>query len=303
MKKVEVNTLIFTALAMCAFAANSLFCRAALGAGQIDPASFTAIRLVSGAVTLWLVLRLQNTGGQKGSWACALALFGYAVLFSLAYVTMNTGTGALILFASVQFSMIAWAATQGDRLKGWRALGAVVAAAGLVLLLWPHLQTPASVLAAASMALAGACWGVYSVVGKGSTSPLADTAGNFSRAALLMVLLWVAVYCAARAGFHIPGVTVARGLALYTVYLPTPTVAGVLIALASGCLASGIGYAVWYKVLPALPTTSAASVQLSVPVIAALAGVVFLGEALTVILLAAMFMTLGGVYLVLRARR
>ena len=194
-------------------------------------------------------------------------------------------------------------ATKGDRLRGLRAVGALVASAGLVLLLWPHVQTPASLFAAGSMALAGVCWGVYSVVGKGSKSPMADTAGNFSRAALLMALLWLAVYCAAQAGIHIPGVTVERGLALYTVFLPAPTLAGVLFALASGCLASGIGYAVWYKVLPALPTTSAASVQLSVPVIAALAGVVFLDEALTLTLLLAMFMTLGGVYLVLRVTR
>ncbi|WP_334118807.1 DMT family transporter [Limnobacter sp.] len=288
---------------MCAFAANSFFCRAALAAGQIDPASFTAIRLLSGAITLWLCLRIQNKGTQQGSWMGAWALFGYAVLFSMAYLYMSTGTGALILFGSVQLSMIGYAATQGDHLRGLRALGALVAAAGLVLLVWPHLQTPASVLAAVSMALAGACWGVYSVVGKGSKFPLADTAGNFSRAAFLMLLVWVAVYFSAKAGFHLPGVTVERGLALHTVYLPTPSVAGVLFALASGCLASGIGYAVWYKVLPALPTTSAASVQLSVPVIAALAGVFFLNESVTITLLVAMVMTLGGVYLVLRAKR
>ena len=303
MKKIEVNTLIFTAFAMCAFAANSFFCRAALGAGQIDPASFTAIRLVSGAITLWLCLRIQSKGGQQGSWAGALALFGYAVLFSMAYLSMNTGTGALILFGSVQLSMIVYAATQGDRLKGLRAFGALLAAAGLVLLLWPHLKTPASVLAAVSMALAGVCWGVYSVVGKGSKSPLADTAGNFSRAALLMVLVMIAVYVAAKSGVHIPGVTVERGLALYTVYLPRPTLTGVLLALASGCFASGIGYAMWYKVLPSLPTTSAASVQLSVPVIAAAAGILLLNETASATLLVAMFMTLGGVCLVLRAKR
>lgn len=302
MKKIEVAPLIFTILAMCAFAANSLLCRAALGAGQIDPASFTAIRLLAGAVTLWFCLRFQK-GSQQGSWAGALALFGYALLFSLAYTQINTGTGALVLFASVQFSMIAYAATRGDRLRGLRALGACTAVAGLVLLLWPQLQTPASGWAAVSMALAGACWGVYSVVGKGSTLPLADTAGNFSRAALLMLGVWALIFGAAQAGIHIPGVTQARGLVLYTVELPMPTLGGVLLALASGSLASGLGYAVWYKVLPALPTTSAASVQLSVPVIAALAGALFLDEAVTVALMVAMFMTLGGVYLVLRGPR
>lgn len=303
MKKVEGNALILTAFAMCAFAANSLFCRAALGSGQIDPATFTALRLLSGALTLWLCLRIQAKARQGGSWLGACALFGYAVLFSMAYLYMNTGTGALILFGSVQLSMIVYAATRGDRLRGLRALGAVLAVCGLLVLLWPHVQTPSSMLAAFSMAAAGACWGVYSVVGKGSSQPLADTAGNFSRAALLMVAVWVAVFLAAKAGVHIPGVTVERGLALYRVDLPVPTLGGIGLALASGCLASGIGYAVWYRVLPALPTTSAASVQLSVPVIAALAGVLALGETFTPALLLAMCLTLGGVYLVLRVKR
>ncbi len=293
MKKIEVNALIFTAFAMCAFAANSLFCRAALGTRDIDPASFTAIRLISGALTLWVCLRIQNKGGQKGSWLGALALFGYAVLFSVAYLYVNTGTGALILFGSVQLSMIAYAASRGDHLRGIRAVGAMVAVAGLVLLLWPHLKTPESILAAASMGLAGACWGVYSIVGKGSASPLADTAGNFSRAALLMAVVWLGVFALGKSGVWVPG-----ELALFE-----PSPAGVMLALASGGLASGIGYAVWYKVLPALPTTSAASVQLSVPVIAAMAGVLLLDEVVRPSLLVAMLMTLGGVYLVLRGKR
>ncbi|HEX4879374.1 MAG TPA: EamA family transporter, partial [Limnobacter sp.] len=150
MKNVEVRTLIFTALAMCAFAANSLFCRAALGAGQIDPASFTAIRLFSGALTLWVCLRVQGGAGWGGAWAGAWALFGYAVMFSMAYVSLSTGTGALILFGSVQLSMIAYASTRGDRLQGLRALGAVVAALGLLLLLWPNVQRPDSLLAVLS---------------------------------------------------------------------------------------------------------------------------------------------------------
>ncbi len=293
MKKIEVNTLIFTAFAMCAFAANSVLCRAALGALEIDPASFTAIRLMSGALTLWLCLRVQNKGRQKGSWLGAWALFGYAVLFSVAYLYVNTGTGALILFGSVQLSMIVYAASRGDHLRGIRAVGAAVAVAGLVLLLWPHLETPASILAAISMGLAGVCWGVYSIVGKGSAWPLADTAGNFSRAAVLMTLVWLAVYVLGASGVVLPG----------EIALREPSPAGVMLALASGCLASGIGYAVWYKVLPALPTTSAASVQLSVPVIAAMAGVLLLDEMVRPTLLLAMVMTLGGVYLVLRGKR
>ncbi|WP_370260875.1 DMT family transporter [Limnobacter sp.] len=303
MKNIEVRTLIFTVLAMCAFAANSLLCRAALGAGQIDPASFTAIRLFSGALTLWACLKWQAKGGQRGSWAGAWALFAYAVLFSLAYIHLSTGTGALVLFGSVQLSMIAYAATRGDRLQGLRALGAVVAVVGLVLLLWPNMQRPESAWAVLSMAGAGVSWGVYSVVGKGSSTPLADTAGNFSRASLLMAVVMALVLWAVHQNVHIPGITQARGLALYTVSLPAPTAMGMLLALASGCLASGIGYALWYRVLPGLPTTSAASVQLSVPVIAALAGVLLLGEALTGGLLVSMVMTLGGVYLVLRGKR
>lgn len=303
MKKIELNTLIFTMLAMCAFAANSLLCRAALVGGQIDPASFTAIRLLSGALVLWMCLRWQGQGGQAGSWAGAWALFAYAVFFSMAYLMMNTGTGALILFGSVQLSMIAYAATRGDVLRGPRAVGALVAAAGLLVLLWPHVQAPASLLAVLSMILAGVAWGAYSIVGRGSQSPLADTAGNFSRASVLMVLVWLAVWLAASQGVHVPGVTQVQGLAFPSVSLPAPSALGVGLALASGALASGLGYAVWYRVLPGLPTTSAASVQLSVPVLAAAAGVGLLGEAVDWRLLLALPLTLGGVYVVLRFKQ
>lgn len=300
---VNSSVAFLTVMTMCAFAANSFFCRAALGAGQIDPASFTAVRLISGAFTLMLCLWLS--GGlsriRSGNWAMAMGLLGYAVFFSLAYIQLSTGTGALVLFGFVQMSMIAWAAFHGDRLKGIRAIGALVAVVGLVVLLWPSLGVPESLLAVLWMALAGMCWGAYSVLGKGSNTPLADTAGNFWRAGLVMSGLWLAVVLMAQAGIHLPGITQATGNVLYTVDLPMPTLSGLGFALASGCLASGLGYALWYKVLPQLPTTSAASVQLSVPVIAALAGWAVLAEPISWRLLVAMVLTLGGIAVVLRA--
>lgn len=294
-----------TLLTMCAFAANSFFCRAALGAHQIDPATFTMVRLVSGAITLAICLSVGGNWRQlrAGNWPMALALLGYAVFFSLAYIQLSTGTGALVLFGFVQMSMIAWAAKTGDRLRGWRAMGAVVAVAGLLVLLWPSLAIPASFLAVVWMALAGVCWGGYSILGKGSKNPLADTAGNFSRAALVMLLIWGLVLLLAIVGVSVPGVTEVKGNVLARVEMPMPTWVGLGFALASGCLASGLGYALWYKVLPLLPTTSAASVQLSVPIIAALAGWAMLAEPMGLRLLVAMAMTLGGIAVVLKAAK
>lgn len=294
-----MNVVLLTLLTMCAFAANSFLCRAALGGGQIDPASFTAIRLLSGAGFLWAFVALQGSKRKlTGSWPMALALLGYAVFFSLAYIQLSTGTGALVLFGCVQGTMIVYATLQGDRLRGLRAIGASLALVGLVVLLWPTLQVPTSLLAFLSMALAGVCWGFYSIWGKGSKEPLTDTAGNFVRASAVVVLLWLLVYGLIQTGVHVPGVSIEQGLVMYTVYLPEPTWGGVLLALASGMVASGMGYALWYKVLPQLPTTSAASVQLSVPVIAAVAGLLFLQEPMTLQLIVAMLMTLGGISLV-----
>lgn len=294
-----MNVALLTLLTMCAFAANSFFCRAALGTQQIDPATFTAIRLLSGAVVLWMCIKLQGSSRRlTGNWQMAMALLGYAVFFSLAYIQLSTGTGALILFGFVQGTMIVFAALKSDRLQGIRAFGALLALSGLVVLLWPTLQVPASLLAFASMALAGVCWGFYSIWGKGSAHPLTDTAGNFVRAGMVAALMWFGVFVLIQTGVHVPGVSIEQGLALHKVYLPTPTWGGVLLALASGGLASGLGYALWYKVLPKLPTTSAASVQLSVPLIAAFAGLLFLQEPVTTRLVAAMLMTLGGISVV-----
>lgn len=303
MKKFEVNPLILTGITLCAFAANSFLGRAALGSAQIDPLTYTLVRLLSGAVALVVLLRMQGLGRISGSWAGALALLTYAVFFSLAYVHLATGTGALVLFGLVQLTMMGYAAMKGDVLKGLRLWGALLAVVGLLVLLWPKLQTPDSLLAALSMALSGAAWGAYSLLGRGSKSPLADTAGNFCRAGVLMLSVWAVLYFLAGRGVHIPGVTALQGSVFQKVVWPMPTWGGLLLAVASGALASGMGYALWYRVLPALPATSAATVQLAVPVLATLAGTLMLGEALGVRLLVSMVLTLGGIYWVLNPQK
>jgi len=269
-----------TALAMIAFAGNSLLCRAALAHTGIDPASFTTLRLVSGALTLWLVAGLTRgarTGG--GNWPSALALFGYAAGFSFAYVSLPTATGALLLFGAVQATMIGHGLWRGERLRGWQAVGLVLALGGLVGLLLPGLTAPP--LAGALLMLgAGVAWGVYSLRGRGAGDPTRVTAGNFLRAA-----------------------PIAAGLSLVTLGSASLDGAGAGYAVASGALASGIGYAIWYTALPALRATSAATVQLSVPVIAAVGGVLLLGESVTPRLVLASVAILGGIALVILERR
>lgn len=269
-----------TALAMIAFAGNSLLCRAALAHTGIDPASFTTLRLVSGAVTLWLIARLtrREQSGQ-GSWPSALALFGYAAGFSFAYVSLTTATGALLLFGAVQATMIGHGLWRGERLRGWQSAGLVLALGGLVGLLLPGLSAPP--LAGALLMLgAGVAWGVYSLRGRGAGDPTRVTAGNFLRAA---------------------PITLGLSLIFHASALLDPAGAG--YAVASGALASGIGYAIWYTALPALRATSAATVQLSVPVIAALGGVLLLGESVTLRLVLASLAILGGIALVIVERR
>jgi len=274
-------TLLLTALAMLAFAANSLLCRIALRQGSIDPASFGAIRLAAGAAALLLVMRLQSRPRTEkaGDWPAAVMLFLYVACFSFAYLRLAAGSGALILFGMVQLTMFAAGLAAGERFtaRGW--LGLALAAGGLVLLLLPGVAAP-SPLGAALMAVAGVAWGVYSLRGRGVKDPLAATAGNFVRATPLGIVLWLA--WAARG--HVD----ARGVAL---------------ALASGALTSGLGYVVWYAALPRLKALQAASVQLSVPLIAALGGVLLLDEAFTARLALAALATLGGIALVLGGGR
>ena len=264
-----------TSLAMLAFAGNSLLCRLALQQTQIDPASFTTIRLASGAAVLWLVVRLRHGASRGGgSFASALALFAYAGCFSFAYIDLTAATGALLLFGAVQATMIGVGIWRGDRLHGRQVAGVVAAIAGLVGLLLPGFAAPRPG-AATLMLIAGVAWGIYSLRGRGAGDPTTATAGNFLRAAPMALAL--SLVLAGDASFDR---------------------AGVLYAVASGALTSGLGYVIWYAALPALSTASAAVVQLCVPVITTLGGLVLLSEAITTRVVLSSAAILGGVALV-----
>jgi drug/metabolite transporter (DMT)-like permease len=266
---------ILTTLTMCAFAGNSLICRAALKHTAIDPASFTSVRLISGAVALWLLVRLRRgAGAGQSNWRSALALFAYAAGFSFAYVSLPTGTGALLLFGAVQATMISYGIWRGERLLKLQIAGLGLALAGLVGLLLPGLSAP-PLVGALLMLGAGVAWGIYSLRGKSAVDPTAVTAGNFLRAVPFAVVLCLFKF---------------NGLSMDT--------AGLGYAVLSGAVTSGVGYALWYSVLPALPATLAATVQLSVPVLAALSGVAFLGEPISLRLVLASIGILGGIALV-----
>lgn len=279
-------------VAMLAFAGNSLLCRMALKHTGIDPTSFTAVRLMSGACMLWLVVRLQRgtrisaKSGvwSAGNWLSATALFVYAAAFSFAYVSMSAATGALLLFGAVQATMIGYGLFRGERLHTIQLGGMALALAGLVALMLPGLAAP-PVPSAMFMVAAGVAWGVYSLRGKrlqGSASgnPTQVTAGNFLRAVPMVLGL---------------GLLMLNHLAFDRT--------GLMLAGVSGALASGLGYAIWYHALPALKATQAATVQLSVPVIAALGGVLLLGEAITLPLVLASGAILGGIALVILEKR
>ena len=266
---------VLTSLAMIAFAGNSLLCRMALRSSQIDPASFTSIRILSGAVVLFLVTRTRRVSTVgSGDWSSALALFGYAAGFSYAYVDLPAGIGALLLFGAVQVTMVGYGLTTGERLVVRQSSGLVLALAGLVGLLLPGLSAPPPG-GAALMIGAGVAWGIYSIRGKTKGDATCKTAGNFLRAAPL-----------------------ALGLNLAMLPSTRPATLGITCAVASGALTSGIGYAIWYSAIRGLKATQAATVQLSVPVIAAVGGIVFLGETLSARLLVASMAILGGVALV-----
>ena len=264
-----------TSLAMLAFAGNSLLCRLALQQTQIDPASFTTIRLASGAAVLWVVVRLRlGALSGRGSFASALALFAYAACFSFAYIDLTAATGALLLFGAVQATMIGVGIWRGDRLQGRQIAGVAAAIAGLVGLLLPGFAAPPPG-AATLMLTAGVAWGVYSLRGRRAGDPTTATAGNFLRAAPMALVLSLAL--AGDASFDR---------------------AGVLYAVASGALTSGLGYVIWYAALPALSTASAAVVQLCVPVITTLGGLVLLSEPITTRVVLSSAAILGGVALV-----
>jgi drug/metabolite transporter (DMT)-like permease len=271
-----------TSLAMLAFASNSVLCRVALKQTGIDAASFTAIRLVSGAVMLWLVVRItRRTQSGSGNWRSAFALFAYAAGFSFAYVSLPAATGALLLFGAVQATMIGHGLRAGERFTKGQLAGLVLALGGLVGLLLPGLSAP-PLAGALLMMSAGVAWGIYSLRGKGAGDPTRVTAGNFLRAVPFAAALSL----------------------LMLVYGGTQVnAAGVWLAVLSGALASAIGYAIWYTTLPALKATSAATVQLSVPVLATLGGILLLGEAMSPRLALASVAILGGIALVILEKK
>jgi drug/metabolite transporter (DMT)-like permease len=276
----KLRIIILTSLSMIAFAGNSLLCRAALKHTSIDAASLTTIRLISGAIMLWLVVRISRGSALgKGSWLSAFALFAYAAGFSFAYVSLPAATGALLLFGAVQATMIGHGIANGERLHSLQLVGLVLALAGLVGLLLPGLSAP-PVVGSLLMLGAGVAWGIYSLRGRGTGDPTQVTAGNFLRA-----------------------VPIAVALSVLMIDRTSLDSAGVGYAVASGALASGIGYAIWYTALPALKAAKAATVQLSVPVIAALGGGIFLGEPLTFRLLLSSVAILGGIALVILENR
>jgi drug/metabolite transporter (DMT)-like permease len=289
---------MLTLLAMIAFASNSLLCRAALKESSIDPATFTFLRIFSGAVALWLIMSVRKrmiverttsplveTGSSSslvarhvlfrcGNWISAAALFVYAAGFSFAYVSLSAGTGALLLFGAVQATMILWGLHKGERLSMIQIVGFILAVIGFVVLVFPGLSAPP--LAGSILMLgAGVAWGVYSLRGKGERNAASVTAGNFVRA--------------------VPFAT-----ALIVIFAPWThaDLTGIAYAIISGAVTSGLGYVVWYKALPGLKAASAATVQLSVPVLAATGGILLLGEPITLRYLLASVAVLGGIALV-----
>lgn len=276
----HLNTIALTIAAMLAFAANSLLCRLALQQESIDPASFGSIRLVSGAITLAVIVRFKTRrlAHEQGDWASAVMLFTYVAFFSFAYLSLPAGTGALILFGAVQLTMFSAGLRSGETFGAIAWLGLAMAVAGLVYLVSPGVAAP-PLGGATLMAIAGVAWGVYSLRGRGVGDPLAATAGNFLRAVPLALVVSLAF--------------------LSNAYFDA---AGVALAIGSGAITSGIGYVIWYAALRNLSAMRAATVQLSVPLIAAFGGVVFLSEAITLRLVIASAAILGGIALVLKSK-
>ncbi len=273
-----VSAITLTTMALLAFAGNSILCRMALKDGAIDAASFTSIRLISGALALLVIVAVNSSVSklrQSGSWLSASMLFLYALGFSYAYIDLEAGTGALILFGMVQATMIIAALINGDRPTAIEILGWVCATAGLVYLVLPGIEAP-SAAGSVLMGVAGIAWGVYSIRGKSESDPVASTASNFLRSAAFVPLVFAASFQSIQW-----------------------TTTGVLLAMLSGVVTSGIGYVVWYAALTHLKTIRAALVQLSVPAIAALGGVALLGEPLSHRLIVSSALILGGILIAL----
>lgn len=280
---------LYTIIALIAFAANSLFCRMALAEGYIDAWSFTIIRLLGGAICLMLIMavhasrltrqslvnkNLDNRAilKDKGSWLSSISLVIYALCFSLAYVELDTGTGALILFAAVQLTMIGWGIFKKEQLSAFQWAAFVVAVVGFIYLMLPSAAVP-SLSGAAIMAISGVAWGVYSIRGQACISPLRATGFNFIRSLVAVPILFLVAVS----------------------YLDNISAEGILLAAVSGAITSGIGYSIWYMAMPLLKSTQAAVVQFCVPVMAAIAGVLFLSEQLTLRFVIASAIILGAV--------
>ncbi|WP_405600261.1 MULTISPECIES: DMT family transporter [unclassified Pseudoalteromonas] len=275
---------LYTIIALIAFAANSLFCRMALAEGYIDAWNFTIIRLLSGAVCLGIIMAIYTSNlkrkgrfdrtilDDKGSWRSSISLLVYAICFSIAYVKLDTGTGALILFSAVQLTMIGWGIYKKEQLSALQWCAFLVALGGFVYLMLPSAAVP-SILDASLMALSGIAWGIYSIRGKVCVSPLRTTGFNFIRSLVAIPILLLV-------GMN---------------HLQDVSIEGVLLACASGAIASGMGYSIWYVAMPLLKSTQAAVVQLCVPVLAAMAGMLFLSEQVTMEFTVASSLILGAV--------
>jgi drug/metabolite transporter (DMT)-like permease len=278
-----IKIIAATVFALLAFAANSVLCRLALGENAIDPSSFTIIRLISGIIILMAVMQLSEKSNNvklksKGSWLAASMLFIYAIAFSFGYVSLDTGTGALILFGSVQITMIITSVISGNKLHISEWLGLLIAFSGFVYLIIPDLVTP-SLMGFMLMTISGVAWGFYTLLGRTSQSPLSDTVYNFLRTSpFILVLIF---------------------FGLNDIHL---TYTGIVLAVLSGAIASGLGYFVWYIALKGLSVTQAAVVQLFVPIIAATGGVIFTHELITLRLIESSALVLGGILMVILGR-
>lgn len=277
-----MKTFLYTSFALVAFAFNSILCRLALRGEEADAVGFTSVRLVSGAITLIVLSHFFNKNREKrkrGNWPSAFFLFAYAACFSFAYLGLTVGTGALILFGSVQMTMIAIAIIKGERPPVLEWLGLVVAMSGLVYLVFPGLTSP-PLASSLLMAAAGMAWGFYSVRGKGSSDPLVDTTGNFVRSVPMIAIVAIPFLSKIHFSYR-----------------------GAILAVLSGGVASGIGYTVWYAALKHHTSTRAAVLQLAVPVIAAAIGIIFLAEVANAQLFIAAALILGGIALTVFGRK
>jgi drug/metabolite transporter (DMT)-like permease len=276
------KTLFLTVLALLAFAGNSVLCRLALNDDVIDAASFTSIRLFSGIVFLLFIVLIKTRKRiniKDGNWLSSFLLFLYAITFSYAYISLDTGTGALILFGSVQITMIVFSLIKGRKFLLVEWLGLLFAILGLVLFLLPGASAP-PLTGFVLMALSGVAWGFYTIIGKNTQKPLIDTANNFLRTLPFIVLISL--------------------LSFDSMYLSNQ---GIILAIISGAITSGLGYAIWYSALAGLSVTQAANVQLSVPIIAAFGGILFSNEIITLKLLTSSLLVLGGIFVVTMGRK